>query len=573
MKKYNIILLFSLLFSTITVSYAQQTDTRSEREKQQYRQALISTGAVFSNIQRFFVDTVDLVKVSTVGLNALLQRLDPYTEYFTPEQAKAFGELTTGQYAGIGAIISERPNKTVIINEPFAGQPADVAGLKSGDRILSIDGKDFSKKASSPEVSKALRGADNSKIKLVVKRPGVAEPLSFTFKRKIININSVPYFGRLDGNIGIIRLNTFSKDTGKDVREALESLLAEGPLDGLILDLRSNGGGILQTAVDMLSLFLPVNTLVVKVIGRQPDTNANYMTTKEPLVPSLPMAVLINGESASASEIVAGALQDTDRAVIMGQKSFGKGLVQSTVALPGNALMKLTTAQYYIPSGRNIQKIAYHHLNDTVNKEDEENTASSMADADTIAESDSLGAPYYTKSGRAVYATDGILPDITLSVDTLPAIISFMAVDTLVFDYITDYVQQHKEPLDPATFHLSNQDFDAFCKEMTQKHFTYKPASAYLLERLEKTIKEEKREVFLKKELHDLKSSFMPNIEEELRQYKNEIVDFLEGQILLRKCYRRGFFAKMLPSDPQVKEAIKLLKDQKRYKTLLLPLR
>lgn len=576
MKVRYFIIVTLLLFASWSTVIAQMPTRRAEKEKQDYRDALISTGAVLSNIQRYFVDTVDLSKVNAMALNAMLQRLDPYTQYMTSEEAKIFVEATTGSYAGIGAIISQRPDSSVIINEPFRGMPADLAGLKAGDLFLTINGKDFSK-STTPLVSKALRGEDDSSITLVVKRLGVEQPLSFSFKRKDISLSSVPYFGRIDGNIGVIRLNSFTRDTGKDVRNALTSLMAEGALSGLVLDLRSNGGGILQTGVELLGLFLPKGTSVVKVRGRQSDTNADYVTTSEPMAPNLPMAVLINEESASTSEIVAGALQDTDRAVVLGKKSFGKGLVQSTVPLPEGALLKLTTAQYYIPSGRNIQKIAYHHFNETQEKADEpddilgENLGLNE-DLDSKSPADSLGKPFYTNGGRVVYASDGILPDLELPIDTLPIVVSFMSVDTLVFDYITRYVAAHpKASASAKDFRLSDAEFADFARHLAEKKFDYKPGSLYLLDKLGELLKAEGKAQYTAAEEEALRKAIRPDIHQEIERHKEIIKDFLENQIVLRLYYREGFYERTLLTDSQILSAAELLKNQQRYASILMP--
>ena len=495
-------LAFCLLAEGGLSSYAQ-----SRNDKQIYFDALQTTGTILSSVQRYFVDTIDLPTIHALGMNAMLSRLDPYTEYMTPKEAQAFREATTGVYAGIGAIISQRPDSTVIINEPFEGQPAQRAGLKPGDRILRIDGKSYAR-STTPEVSNALRGKEGTEIHLVVQRGGEPAPREFRFMRKKISINSVAYAGRLAGDIGIIRLSQFTQDSGKDIREALTSLTEVAPLKGLIIDLRSNGGGVMQSAIEIVSLFVPHDTEVLRVKGRDASANDTYRTMSAPIALDLPLAVLINEESASSSEIVAGALQDRDRAVIIGEKSYGKGLVQSTIQTPGDGLLKLTTARYYIPSGRCIQKIAYNHLGDRTQ----------------IAEND-----------------------------------SYMSVDTLVFDYLTRYEATHKNLASPEQFHLTEAEYNDFITYLSNHGFTYQPRSLKYLEQMQELISYEQVPENAAKELEALRKVLEPNIKRDGARFKRDIKEYIESQIMLRRYHRKGYFAFIMPGDLQVKAACEVL--------------
>lgn len=556
MKKAYYILI-SLLFLQIHAPLVAQNKARLEFEKKDYREALTTVGALYSNIQRYFIDTVQLSKINNVALNAMLIRLDPYTQYMDKKTAKSFMEATDGAYAGIGAIISQRAEGKVFVNELLEGQPADKAGLKPGDQFLSINGKDFSQ-SSSPKVSTALRGLEGSDITIIVKRKNVEKPLSFHFKRKNIVISSVAYAERLAGDIGIIRISSFTKETAKDVKKELTSLLKGGALKGLILDLRDNGGGVLQSAVEMLSYFLPKGTTVVTVRGRISESNADYKTVNNPIAPTIPLVVLINDDSASASEIVAGALQDTDRAVIMGHKSFGKGLVQSTIALPGEALLKLTTAQYFIPSGRNIQKITYSHFNES----DEENENKSE-------KVDSTKVKFYTKGGRPVLGGEGIRPDIETKIDTIPAIVSFIAIDTLFLDYIEHYVATHTPPSSPRAIHLTDHDYQEFIKYLSEGKFQYKAGSSYLLDKIEEQLKMEGKKQYLDNELKQLRQAINPPLRIELQRHEKEIRAYIEEALALRYFYRKGFYTLLIPRDKEVQQALSLLGDSKRYQTTL----
>lgn len=534
-----------------------QSPERTEREKRDFRDAVTATGAVFSNVQRYFIDTVNLSKLNNLALNGMLQQLDPYTEYMDEKDAKSFMEATDGTYAGIGAVIAQQAEGTVVVNELMEGLAADKAGLRPGDRFLRIDGKDFSN-STTPQVSQALRGKIGSRIEVVVARKSSPKPLTFSFLRESISINPVAYSGRISNDIGIIRLTSFTRDTGEEVRDALRHLAEEGELKGLILDLRSNGGGVLQSAVELLSLFVPKATTVVTVRGRSAQSNADYRTTNDPLFPTLPMVVLINEESASASEIVAGALQDLDRAVVMGRRSFGKGLVQSTVPLPNGALLKLTTAQYFIPSGRNIQKITYTHLNES-------------ADQASKPETDSVSTPYYTLAGREVFSSDGIFPDVKTIPDTIPAIVGFIAIDSLSMDFVEEYVATHPKPSSPKDFHLSDEEYDAFCRYLIDRGFKYRSGSAFLLEKLEEQLALEKKADFASGELQNLQKAIEPDLAIELSRYQEHIRQYLEGRLVLRYFYRHGAFAHSLPLDKEVRQAVTLLLDADSYRKILTP--
>lgn len=530
-------------------SYAQ-----SRNDKQIYFDALQTTGTILSSVQRYFVDTIDLPTIHALGMNAMLSRLDPYTEYMSPKEAQAFREATTGVYAGIGAIISQRPDSTVIINEPFEGQPAERAGLKPGDHILRIDGKSYAR-STTPEVSNALRGKEGTEILLVVQRAGEPSPREFRFMRQKISLNSVAYAGRLAGDIGIIRLSQFTQDSGKDLREALSSLTATSPLKGLIIDLRSNGGGVMQSAIEIVSLFVPHDTEVLSVKGRDVSSNNSYRTTSAPIALDLPLVVLINEESASSSEIVAGALQDRDRAVIIGEKSYGKGLVQSTIQTPGEGLLKLTTARYYIPSGRCIQKIAYNHLGDRAQ----------------IAEEDSLGAAFSTLGGRTVYDAGGIMPDLKVEADTMASMLAYMSVDTLVFDYVTRYEATHKNLASPEQFHLTDAEYNDFITYLSTHGFTYQPRSLKYLDQMQELINYEQVPENAAKEMEALRKVLEPDIKRDGTRFKRDIKEYIESQIMLRRYHRKGYFGFIMPGDKQVKAACEVLANPSRYKGLLAP--
>lgn len=530
--------------------------SRAQKSKQQvYFEQIEIAGAILSSIQNYFVDTVNLAQVHTSGLNAMLQRLDPYTEYMSQEQAKAFREATSGSYAGIGSIISQRPDGTVIINEPFEKQPAQEAGLRAGDRILAVDNVDCTGKTTA-EISAMLRGVEGSPVTIQVKRRGHSSPLTFSFKRKKVTLNQVVYADRLKGDIGFIRLSQFTLESVNDFKEALASIQKEGtPLKGLILDLRGNGGGLLQGAIELLSCFVPKGTTVLEVRGKETKENNFISTEKDPIHSDLPLVVLIDDESASASEIVAGALQDLDRAVIVGEKSFGKGLVQSTIPTPYDGLLKITTARYYIPSGRCIQKISYDHLGSRA----------------PINPTDSLGKAFTTQRGRVVYDAGGIMPDIVISEDSIPAIVNHIALDTLVYDYITDYEQKHPQMASPQKFHLTDTEYREFLNYLERNKFTYEPYSIRLLNELKKIVQIEQMQELSAQEIEKLQQALSPNIQRDGIRFRKNIQTYLESQIILRRYHRRWIMAPLIDSDKQLQEGLRLIQSPSRMQKILQP--
>lgn len=537
-----------------------QTDTVEQKSpitpEEQFVRAIRTTGAVYSNLQRYFVDTIDLEKINAIALNKMLELLDPYTQYMTKSEVQSFSESTTGNYGGVGAIISQRPDTTVIFNEPFEGQPAALAGIKAGDRILSIDNKDFTH-AFTPEVSKALRGPEGSMIHVKVMRKGVKEPLSFNFKRKEVYISPVAYAGMIDDGIALIRLSSFMQDAGTEFRKTFTDLLNKEHPKAFILDLRGNGGGVLQSSVELVSMFVPRGTAVVSVKGRKGAENisdAVYKTTSNPVAPDIPMVVLIDEETASSSEIVAGAFQDLDRAVIMGTRSYGKGLVQSTIRMPDDAMLKLTTAHYYTPSGRSIQKVQYDHLG----KSDS-----------ILTQADSLGAPYLTLAGRKVYSSGGITPDISLVADSLKAFVGYLAADTLVFDWIVQYEKEATRPIVPGSFSLTEDEYNSFGKMLIERAYNYKPYSMYMLDMLEKVLTSEGSIEYNKEALSAFRKRITPDIKTELERNKKDVKEYIEAQIVLRRAYRKGFYAHMLPQDTQIKAAVALLNNPNKMSAIL----
>ena len=551
MKKTNLFL--SLLVIFITGSFmtacAQKSKTNKlteeDRSRNEYVQSMDVLSNIIGNVRLYFVDTISIKHMTRRGIDAMLGGLDPYTEYIPYEEMDELKLMTTGEYAGVGAIISQRPDSAVIIQRPMEGMPADEAGLIAGDRILTIDGKDF-RKSTTPKVSQALKGIAGTVAKVTVMRYGETQPRTFSVKRQKVIMNSVTYSGMLDGSIGYIRLNNFTDKSAEEVRTALLDLRDKQGAKGLILDLRGNGGGLMQAAIEIVNLFVPKGKEVVTTKGRIAESASIFRTLTEPLDTKLPIVVLIDGQSASSSEIVAGALQDMDRAVLMGQKSYGKGLVQTTRQLPYNGVIKLTTAKYYIPSGRCIQRLDYSRTNRT-----------GMATAIP----DSLHKIFYTAAGRRVEDAGGILPDIEVKQDTAATLLYYMAINNDVFDFVTGYVLKHKTIAMPEDFSITNEDYAAFCKMMEEKKFDYDRQSGKMLDKLEELAKIEGYLPEANSELKALREKLKPNLSRDLLRFKKEITNYLNNEIVTRYYYERGSIRQSLPEDKVVKEAIKLLKD------------
>jgi len=498
-----------------------------------------------------YVDTVDADELMAGAAEGMVRRLDPYTTYLSEEESVKFELQTTGKYGGIGALIRQRGDY-VVIAEPYKGSPADRAGLKVGDKIVAI-GREDAKGFTTEEVSSRLKGDPNTTVKITVERLAGGSRETMNIRRERISIPAIPYAGMVADGIGYIQHADFSDGGYDDMRAAIERLRSGGELKGLILDYRNNGGGVLQEAVKIVSLFTPKGTEVVSTKGRVADADRTYRTSHEPLLPDMPLAVLVNGYTASSSEIVAGALQDMDRAVIIGQKSFGKGLVQSTMPLGYDAWLKLTTAKYYIPSGRCIQNIDYSSHDDNIREVP-----------------DSLVREFTTRSGRKVYDGGGIMPDIR----TEPEYISRFALTLYAMSFIDEFCDEYfkrnpTQTVDNRTFALTDADYEDFKAFMKDKEVPYTSDSRRALEHLRKALEADKyadrfaeRLTALEEELHD---DLMSNID----TYRKEIVESIESGIVMRYNYAEGAIEHNLVDDEEVARAVGILRDTDEYRRIL----
>ena len=501
-----------------------------------------------------YVDEVAPDKLMKDGAMGMVRNLDPYTTYMSESEMNDFEVLATGKYGGIGATIRmKRDSSGVVIAQPYKGSPSDLAGLKIGDKFVSIDGEDVTK-CSSSDISSKLKGTPGTKVKLSVERLMTGKVEEFEIERARISIPGVPYAGFVADGVGYIRHNDFTDGCYDEMRAAVERLRAEGELKGLILDYRDNGGGSLPEAVKILSIFLPKDTKVVTMKGRTERSKREYVTESNPVLPDVPMVALINGNSASASEIVCGALQDMDRAVLMGQRSYGKGLVQTLMPLGYNAYAKVTTAKYYIPSGRCVQRINYS-AHDGSNKENLP---------------DSLISEFKTRNGRKVYDGKGLMPDVK----TEPEYISSFAMMLYNLGYVEDFLDGYmrRNPnlkVDNRRFSISDSDYEDFVKFMADKDVPYESRTRLALESLKKISKEERYDADFAEDLKQIESKLKDQTADNLRHYRAEMMDLLNGDVVMRHNYFEGVVEYNLVSDSTVMKAVDLLRDAERYRKIL----
>lgn len=513
---------------------------------------------IYKNLDMMYVDTLDADEVVGNGVKAMLRSLDPYTEYYPEDKNKDVKMMLQGKYAGIGALIRYNFKLgRVCIDEPYENLPAAEVGLKKGDIILSIDGEDMTKRDNA-YVSDHLRGEPGTTFELKIHRPSTGKDMKFKVKRRAIQLPAVPYYGMQSNGIGYLNLNSFTEGCGKAVRNAVIEMKKQG-MKGLVFDLRNNGGGSEMEAVDIVNCFVPKGKLVVSNRGKMKQVNRDYKTRVEPVDTLMPVVVLVNGNSASASEITSGALQDFDRAVVMGTKTYGKGLVQTMIDLPYNGQMKLTTNKYYIPSGRCIQKLNYKHANGGSTEE----TA------------DSLIQTFYTASGRPVKDGGGIEPDVEVKADSLPNIAYYLAgmrdSAEVLHSYEIDYIAKHPTIAPAAEFELTDADYEDFKQRVLASDFKYDALSEKSLDALEKVAKFEGYYDDAKPEFEALRKKLKHNLAKDLEYNKEAIKQILTNDIVTAYYYQRGAIQNTLRTDKQLKEAFRLLQNPEKYHATLKP--
>jgi carboxyl-terminal processing protease len=511
---------------------------------------------IFSNVIKElntnYVDDIKPGELSKTAIDAMLESLDPYTNYITETEIEDYKFITTGEYGGIGALIHQNGD-FVVISEPYEGAPAQKNDLRAGDIILEINGQSAKGKTYS-DVSAILKGQSGTTITLKIQRPGENAPIEKTINREIIKIDNIPYYGMLDHNVGYIKLTSFTLKAASEVKQAFMKLREKSDLKGIIIDLRGNGGGLLNEAVDIVNLFVDRGHDVVTTKGKLPDKNHTYKTMNSPVDVNIPVVILVDGQSASASEILSGAMQDLDRGVVVGRRTFGKGLVQNVVPLSFNAQMKVTVAKYYIPSGRCIQAIDYSHKN-------KEGVFATIPD--------SLIAAFKTKDGRTMYEGRGIKPDIHADKVEYSNIAMALYTKYLIFDFATQFRREH--PVIPSAdkFEITDSIFNAFVTFISDKKYDYKTKSEEALEDLRKDSEKENYFNAIKSEYDALKKQMENDKKSDLTKFKSQISDLIKQEIVSRYYYQKGKIIASLDTDKDIAEAINTLVDQNLYKSVL----
>ena len=551
MKKVLISLLMVLLAAPAFAQIDRDHDFKTAKNMDIFN-------SIYKNLDLMYVDTLDAEEVVGNGIKAMLGSLDPYTTYYPEEKVNELKNMLTGKYAGVGAVVRYNFQlQRVCISEPYENMPAAEVGLKKGDIILSIDNEDMTNKDVA-YVSDHLRGDPGTSFILKVKRPSTGKILKVKITRRTIQMPFLPYYGMLEGGFGYINFNSFTDNCAKDVRRAFIDLKKQGA-KGLVFDLRNNGGGSVSEAVSIINMFLPKGKTVLKMQGKLQRSNKEYKTSVEPVDSVMPMVVLVNGNSASASEIMSGSLQDYDRAIILGTRTYGKGLVQTTMDLPYNGQMKLTTAKYYIPSGRCVQALNYKHAKGGYVEH----------------VPDSLTKVFYTANGREVRDGGGVKPDVEVKPDSLPNIAFYLAgardSNEVMLNYEVDYIAKHPTIAPAKDFALTDADYDEFKARVLKADFKYDRETEKYLKDLEKLAKFEGYYDDAKPEFEALKKKLSHNVAKDLDYNKEYIKQLLENEIVAAYYFQAGAIQNSLRYDKQIKEAVKLLNSPEEYSKILHP--
>lgn len=550
MRKLPVILLVISAAALIAVGATRSSKSDISRN-------LDTFASIYKALQTSYVDTIDADKSMNTAISAMLNEIDPYTEYIPENEQDEFLTISTGEYGGIGAYIMQRPEGGVQVTEPRDGTPSQKAGLRPGDMFLVING-DSVTNADSKTVSNMLRGQAGTDVKVTVKRPYVTDSiLDFTITRSKIDINPVPYYGVERGDIGYIQLTTFNDKTYEKTRDALKALKSNPAVKSIVLDLRGNGGGLLESAVQVVSLFVPKGTEVLRTRGKGLQNERIYKTPYQPVDTDIPLAVLVNSGSASSAEIVTGALQDLDRAVIVGDRSFGKGLVQSTRQLPYNGLLKVTIAKYYIPSGRLIQAIDYSHRN---------------ADGSVGRIPDSLTTVWHTRAGREVRDGGGITPDLKVELPEGNRLLYNIIRDNWSFDFANRYAATHATIPPAEQFEVTDTIFNEFKAFINPDKFKYDRTTDLIMEQLEKAVKTEGYlDTAVQAQMDTLKNLLRHDLNHDLDLNRKAISQYLAGEIVERYYSERGGIIQALKTDIELDSAAAVLHSPERYRSILAP--
>ena len=496
--------------------------------------------SVLRELNLNYVDEINPGELNEAAISAMLQGLDPYTVFIPESDIENARFMTTGEYGGIGALI-QYDGEYTRISEPYYGWPAQRAGLIAGDQIMEVNGVDCSKK-NTQQVSELLKGQPGTEITLKIKRYGQDKPMEIKLKREKVKIDNIPYYTVFDNGIAYLSLSGFTRDAGKEMKEKLVEMKRNHQLKGFILDLRGNGGGLMNEAVDIVNLFIPKGKAVVSMRGKSASSNHAYPTTNEPIDLEIPLAILVDGSSASASEIVAGSIQDYDRGVIIGERTFGKGLVQNILPLSYNTQMKVTVAHYYIPSGRCIQEIDYSHKSDTAKTQ-----------------TDSLGKAFQTMGGRTVYEGHGITPDVRVTRNPYATVTAYLYARNLIFDYANKFYSEHPSIDSADVFQIDEATYNDFMQFVKNQNFTYTTESEKVIEKLKKAAKDEGYWEQIQPQITLLEQNLATEKANDLISNRKDIEELLRSEIVSRYYFQKGRIISSLQDDPDLKRAFEIL--------------
>ncbi len=544
MKRITI-LLIGLLLSMSVIGQEKQNNFEIAKSIDIYNDLL-------RELNLNYVDEIDPAALNETAIDAMLQGLDPYTVFIPESEIESYKLMTTGEYGGIGAII-QYDGEYTRISDPYEGWPAQKAGLRAGDAILSVNGVDTHKKPTD-QVSELLKGQPGTEVTLKIKRYGVEKPIEFTLKREKVKIDNISYATVFDNGIGYVSFNSFTKNAANEMKQHLVDMKKDHELKGFIIDLRGNGGGLLNEAVEIVNLFLPKGKPVVSTKGKSQQAASMYATSNQPVDEQIPLAILVDGGSASASEILSGAIQDYDRGVVIGQRTFGKGLVQNILPLSYNTQMKVTIAKYYIPSGRCIQEIDYSHKKDT-----------------TYSRNDTLGKPFKTAAGRTVYEGHGIMPDIKIEPLKYATVTAYLYAKNFIFDYATKFVHEHASIAPADQFKIDDATYADFMKFVKDKGFSYTTESEKKINEFKKLAKEEGYLESVSAQIEALEKKLKADKENDLVKNRPDIEELLRLEIVGRYYYQKGRIVASLDKDDDLNTAFEILLDKQRYESILKP--
>ena len=543
MKRIHIILILALLLPIGLVAQEKQNNFEIAKSLDIYNSLL-------RELNLNYVDEINPGELNETAIKAMLDGLDPYTVFIPESDIENAKFMTTGEYGGIGALI-QYDGEWTRISDPYYGWPAQKAGLIAGDVILEVNGVDCKKK-NTQQVSDLLKGQPNTEVTIKVRRYGEDKPLTKTLKREKVKIDNIPYYKVFDNGVAYLQLSGFTRDAAREVKEKVLEMKNNHQLKGFILDLRGNGGGLMNEAVDIVNLFIPKGKAVVSMKGKAANANSVHPTMNDPVDLNIPLAVLVDRSSASASEIVAGALQDYDRAVIIGERTFGKGLVQNILPLSYNTQMKVTIAHYYIPSGRCIQEIDY-----SKNRNRDSDTLNSKLS--TLNSQDTLGKPFQTLGGRTVYEGHGIMPDVKVKRDPYATVTAYLYAKNFIFDYASKYYHEHKSIDSADRFQIDEATYQDFMKFVKDKNFSYTTESEKAIEKLKKTAKDEGYLDKIQPQIDQLEKNFAAEKENDLLNNRKDIEELLRSEIVGRYYYQKGRIVANLNDDPDLKRAFEIL--------------